>query len=333
MLLGRTPLILLLLLTLLSPPGLAKGVRRRSEVSTPWGKGTTKAQRREARRLLSQGNELFLQKRFREALERYESGISAWDHPAIRFNMVRAYINLDRPLEAYENLEHALRYGAAPLKAEVYEEALNYRRLLEAQIGLLGVECKQDGVSVSVDGKPFLECPGKRSIRTRPGQHQLVGQKPQHLTHTEDVLLLPGQEKEVFVRLSDIEGAMVETRRWAAWKPWAVAGAGALVAGIGALLRSSAVSSMDTFATDVARLCPRGCVEDPALATETVPLLPESIAGQRDAAQRTNTIAVSAIAVGSTALLTGLVGVFLNTPRLELPEHLKAQSEPVYAAP
>ena len=73
----------------------------------------------------------------REALAKYEDAVAVWDHPAIRFNMVRALIALDRPLEAYENLEKALAYGKDPLEDQVYSEAQNYQRLLEGLVDRL----------------------------------------------------------------------------------------------------------------------------------------------------------------------------------------------------
>src|SRR5687768_16838564 len=95
----------------------------RADDETPWSQGVTAAQRETAQRLLEEGNDLFVENKHREALAKYEEAVASWDHPAIRFNMVRALIALDRPLEAYESVLKALAHGAAPLEPEVYTEA------------------------------------------------------------------------------------------------------------------------------------------------------------------------------------------------------------------
>jgi hypothetical protein len=59
---------------------------------TPWSRGVTDAAKAQAQALLEEGNALIVQNLFREALAKYEAALAAWDHPAIRFNMVRALI-------------------------------------------------------------------------------------------------------------------------------------------------------------------------------------------------------------------------------------------------
>lgn len=90
--------------------------------------GVSETKKAEAGRLLEHGNALFLDKNYTAALAKYREAVAAWDHPAIRFNIVRCLIQLDRPVEAGENLQTTLRYGAAPLEDAVYTEALAYAR-------------------------------------------------------------------------------------------------------------------------------------------------------------------------------------------------------------
>ena len=138
-----------------------------------------------AQKLLEEGNALFLKKDYAQALEKYKAAVGSWDHPAIRFNMVRCLIQLDRPVDASDNLALALKYGAAPLEEAVYTEALSYQKLLANQIGDLDVTCEQAGVKVTLDGQPLLDCPGKEHRRVAPGQHQLVGTEGR-LSHQDD---------------------------------------------------------------------------------------------------------------------------------------------------
>ncbi|MDB4956155.1 MAG: hypothetical protein JWO36_3724, partial [Myxococcales bacterium] len=111
---------------------LALGVSTRvhAEDVPPWAAGVSDAHKKSAKTLLDSGNVLFLGHDYVAALEQYKQAVAAWDHPAIRFNIVRCLIQLDRSLDAFDNLQLALKYGAAPLEAAVYNEALAYQKLL-----------------------------------------------------------------------------------------------------------------------------------------------------------------------------------------------------------
>jgi Tfp pilus assembly protein PilF len=77
----------------------------------PWSQGVSEEQKAKAKVLLDQGNALLIDKKYVEALDKYTEAVAQWDHPAIRFNMVRCQIQLGKNLEAYENLEKSLKYG------------------------------------------------------------------------------------------------------------------------------------------------------------------------------------------------------------------------------
>ncbi len=108
-----------------SPP--AEAPPAPTPASGPWADGVTDAQKAAARTRLDAGNARFLDKKYGEALEQYRQAVAIWDHPAIRFNMVRCLIQLERPVDAYDNLVLALTYGAAPLEEAVYLEARSTR--------------------------------------------------------------------------------------------------------------------------------------------------------------------------------------------------------------
>lgn len=176
-----------------------------AETSTaPWAVGVTEAKKTEANRLLAHGNELFLEKKFAEALTAYRAAVDAWDHPAIRFNIVRCLIQLDRPAEAAQNLESALRYGEAPLEEAVYTEAIAYQKLLKKQVATLTVACTQQGVAVSLDGQPLATCPASTSRQLAPGRHQLLGTGDGLLARASEVILAGGEAQSVEVTLLPI---------------------------------------------------------------------------------------------------------------------------------
>lgn len=278
---------------------------------TPWSKGVSAEHQATARRLLDRGNELFLAGEHREALASYREATESWDHPAIRFNMVRALIQIDRPVEAFENLEAALRHGSAPLGDELFQEAQNYHRLLLGQIAELEVTCAQEEIRVTVNGQEYLTCPGARTTKVLPGAHQVVASRPGHLTLTRDLIALPGAKESLEVALVALADATTIERRWDWWKPWAVVGTGAAVGGAGALLQRKAKADFERYGEALERRC-----------SETA-CLPEEITAERDLASRArleNRIAVSALVTGGALVLTGLSLVILNRERALLPD-------------
>src|SRR3569832_1869349 len=99
---------------------------------------------------VDEATELFVEHRYPEALERFRAALAIWDHPALRFDIVRCLIQLDRPLEAADNLVHALAYGKAALPGTTYEQALEFQKLLANQLGDLTVRCCEPGVAITI---------------------------------------------------------------------------------------------------------------------------------------------------------------------------------------
>lgn len=279
---------------------------------TAWSKGVSPEARERAQRLLAEANEKFLARQYKEALLKYEEAVAAWDHPGIRFNMARVLIALERPLEASANLERALAYGKEPLEEQTYAEALNYQRLLAGQIAELHVRCGQAGVDVKLDGEVLLRCPGAATRKLLPGSHALVGTQPGMLTYNEDVMLLGGKSREVNVTLVTLESATEYRRRWAVWRPWAVVGAGAVVAGLGVLLDLKARGDMDELGVALASCGAEGCTRD-RYATDFAP--------REDQARFEHRLGVSVISVGAAAVVAGVVGVVMNRERPYVREH------------
>jgi tetratricopeptide (TPR) repeat protein len=274
---------------------------------TPWGRGVSDENKARAEALLGEGNALFVTNQFREALAKYQQAIAAWDHPAIRFNMVRTLIALERPLEAQQSLEKALAYGQGPLEDNMYTEALNYKRLLASQIAALELSCKQAGVNVKVDGEKMVDCPGVASRRMLPGKHVIVGAKPGFLTQTKDVVLLPGKKEPIVVELITIEKATVYRRRWANWKPWAVVGGGVALAGLGLLVDLQAKNELDQLADSVGATCMNGCT------SEQYNQLGHAQSESRAITE--NRIAISMFVAGGVIAASGVVALILNRPK------------------
>ncbi len=278
----------------------------------PWSVGISVEQKARARQLLARGNELLVQNRYAAALEQYELAIRAWDHPAIRANMVVCFINLARPLEAYQSALSALKYGPAPLdKPEVYAETQNYRKLLEGQIAALEVSCSEPRARVTLDGQDLLACPGATRRHVIAGRHQLVAYKSGFLTVTRDFTSTGGAAQSIDLRLVRLADAARIDGPWDPWKPWAITAGGAGLMLAGGLLQLKAESDMDRHDADLERLCGgNGCAPD---------AIPESVSDRKSLALLENKLAIGAIVAGGAVAVGGLVGVYINRPRTILP--------------
>lgn len=282
----------------------------------PWSVGVTEAKKAEAQTSLEAGNALFLDRKYAEALEKYRAAVAAWDHPAIRFNIVRCLIQLDKPVEASDNLKQALRYGAAPLQDTVYAEALAYEKLLAQQIGDLTLRCTQPDVRVTLDGQPLATCPATETRRVSPGPHQLVGTKPGLLPKTVEIVVLGGKAQEVALQLDPLGQAARIEHRWASWKPWVVFAAGFAVVGIGGVVDFVAFTDMDSYDRTIAQNCSvMACAKgDPRLAT---------VQHLRDNAELTTKIAGGVMIVGAATVATGAVMLYMNRGRTVYPRSIE----------
>jgi hypothetical protein len=288
----------------------ALGTAHADDPKAPWVAGVSEEAKTAAKALLAEGNELFLEHKYSDALDRYRRAIARWDHPAIRFNAVRCLIQLDRPVEAAENLELALKYGAAPLEDAVYAEAIAYQKLLANQVGDVEVKCDQPGVAISLDAEALLQCPGHASKRISPGRHVVIGTKQGFITTKNDVVVIGGKREVVAVSLLPLGRGGVVVHRWPGWAPWVVFGGGLAIAGSGALLEGLASARMNDYDRALSRDCAAsGC--GPAHP------IPAADAQLESSAHAYDTAGVVVIAAGAATAIAGGVMLYLNRGQLE----------------
>lgn len=286
--------------------------RGRAEPDKPWAQGVSEQEQAAALAIYREGNTEFEESRYAQALAKYREALKHWDHPAVRFNMAVALVNLDQPLEAYEHLTAALKYGDQPLGAEGYAQALTYKKLLEGQLTHLRVTCDVDGASVSLDGHPLFSGKGDKTMLLLPGSHEIVAAKPGFMTETTPLVLVPGKEIVHAVKLAKLEVKTRMVRRWNARAPWLIVGAGAGALVLGGVLDLQARSDYQSFDNQVALQCPAGCGPTMPTGMQKVSSSTESL---RTKARVENIGGVSLLAVGGAAVAAGLVGVYLNLPR------------------
>ncbi len=271
-----------------------------------WAVGVTDEQKARAKVALDEGNVLLLNKQYADALAKYQTAIAEWDHPAIRFNIVRCLIQLDRLVEASDNLKLALAYGAAPLDEAIYNEALGYEKLLATQIGELVVACDQRDVKLTLDGQLLAHCPSSTSRRVVPGTHQVVAIKHGFLTRIVDVVVFGGKKQTVSVTLDPLGKNVQVVHRWSAWVPWTVFATGFGIAGAGLLLELDATSDMDNYD----RILGEQCKVIPCTDSQLAPY-----DALRSSAELQSRIAAGLMIAGATTVVVGGVMLYLNRGR------------------
>jgi tetratricopeptide (TPR) repeat protein len=271
----------------------------------PWVKGVSAERRAAAQKLLQAGNALLIERNYVAALDKYREAIGSWDHPAIRFNIVRCLIQLDRPVEAVDELDRALAYGAEPLEEAVYTEALSYQKLLASQIAAVSLSCTQPGVQVTLDGQPLTTCPTTIKSRVKPGRHQLLGEKSGFLPRTVSLVVVGGTE-ERGSRTHDPLGANARiVHRYSSWLPWTVLGAGLVVVGAGGLVQLVASNDQDTYERELERTCSTGCG-----GAEL-----QNLRDLESRARLENHVALGIVGAGIATVITGGVLLFMNRGR------------------
>ncbi|NVB77910.1 MAG: tetratricopeptide repeat protein [Kofleriaceae bacterium] len=278
--------------------------------TAPWAAGVSDEQKTQAKALLDAGNALLLEKKYVEALDKYTAAVAVWDHPAIRFNMVRCLIQLGRNLEAAENLDRSLKYGAAPLEETVYNEALAYQKLLATQIGDIAISCTQPGVILTLDGQPLATCPAQETRRVLAGPHQIVGNKAGLLPKTVELVVIGGKSSDASITLDPLEKGATIVHRWPTYVPWAVFGGGFAVAAAGGVLAVLGNNDMKTYDKFVDDRCTGNCTPE-QLA---------DVAHLKSGGELKGGLGLGLAITGGVAVATGAVMLYLNRGRTVYPE-------------
>lgn len=278
----------------------------------PWADGVPEATQDQANALYEEGNQLFAQQAHAPALEKYRAAIALWDHPRIRFNLAVTLIRLDKPLEAADELEKALRFGDAPFDKALYQQALDYQALLKGRVGYVEATCSKAGAKATLDGKPWFDCPGTQKMRVMSGEHIVEGKLEGWVpAKTGRVFVNGGSSAKVDIEMRSIESAVVIKYRYPRWIPFTITGTGLAVGIAGVFVYLSGRSQMSTFEDEFASECPMGCQAD--LSDNTL------LRDLRDGAELKGTIGIGLMIGGGAVTVAGAVMVIMNRGSKELP--------------
>jgi tetratricopeptide (TPR) repeat protein len=272
----------------------------------PWAAGVSQAEQKQALQLFHDGNVQLNDGLFAKAAEKYREALKHWDHPAIHYNLALALLNLSQPIDAYENMQAALKYGEPPLQSkDKFDNAKQYVLLLEKQIAEVSVSCDKPGAKVTVDGKEAFVAPGKFSEKVEVGKHTFVAEKQGYTTHINAPYIGPGEKFRIELKLYTADELTRYHRKWdATWMPWAVMGAGAAIAIGGGVFELSASSSYSDYDKQVAacNMNNQGCQSTKALTD------------LKSSGDTKKTIGFVGYGIGAATIVVGAALAYINRP-------------------
>lgn len=266
----------------------------------PWHDGVSEERKQRALALFTEGRELHRRMILGDARKKYEEALALWEHPDLRFYLGRVLRTIGMPLSAYENLQLSLQWGPASLEKEDYAEAQRLmNELMAHELAVIEMRCDEPGAVVQLDGKRWFVGPGSGSRIVMPGEHVVSTSKVGHFPLVKSVVVLAGTKTSGVLTMS-VDRVITE-RRWASWTPWAVAGAGVVLGGAGALFQWQSAKHIEEANELFKQTCKKTC----SPMGENLQSRGETEGG----------VAVGLFIAGGAALATGSVLTFLNRPR------------------
>jgi hypothetical protein len=274
----------------------------------PWNRGVPVALRQEARELFLEGNRLFYIPLYTRAAEKYLAALDRWKHPAFYFNLALTQLSLGQEVAAHDNLKRAVQQGREALGGTQFEEAEQQLATLEHDLGRIRIRCDTPGAEITLDGAALFTAPGSREVWVKAAAHQIIAKKSEYVTQARRVTIAAGKVEQLDLPLRKL----IEDRPWAAWKPWAVVGAGVAIAGASGVLHALSARNFSAYDDGFRKLscASMGCSD------ETVRTMNPHLPVLLSRAQLEQRLAVGGYVAGGVLIATGAALVYFNRPHL-----------------
>jgi len=139
-----------------------------------------------ARRLVKEAKRLALEKRFQQALDRFNQAYHYWPRREIQFNIALVYLQVGNKLKAYEHLQRFLEASPAGTAAKLPEPLLRLR----SEVGTIRVSTPGQDLEIFVNGR-FR---GRKtvSIAVLPGTYRVELRKDGRTVQQKDLRVVGG---------------------------------------------------------------------------------------------------------------------------------------------
>ena len=281
--------------------------KAQQEDQRPWAKGVTPEEQKTALALFSEGNKLLRDSIFVQAAEKYKEALTHWDHPAIHYNLALALVNLDQPVEMHASLEKAMAFGAPPLGEDKFARAKDFKLLVEKSLATVEYSVSVPGAVILFDGKEVLQGPGTWKALVRAGEHAVAARAPGYAPTQLNPKLGGGETSRLELKLFTDAELTREKRKMPVWVPYSVLGTGVVIAGVGALLHTSARASFDEYDAAIQQCA----LTDPSGGCS---MRTPAVTDLESTAQSRQTLAITAYTVGGLAIAAGVALVIINRP-------------------
>jgi len=131
----------------------------------------------EAQRRLAEGNRLFREARYDEALAEYRAAFAVYPSGKLHFNIGLTQKMRGDPVAAATELDLFLE-APCDADADVRADAARYLEELSGMVSTVWARSAATGSSVSVDGVPVAGADRRRPIRLSPGRHLVLVREP-----------------------------------------------------------------------------------------------------------------------------------------------------------
>jgi len=257
-----------------------------------------------------QGNDLLNNGLFPQSVARYREAINCWDHPAIHYNLALALINLDQPIEVFDQLKLAIQYGSDPVGQDKFDHAKEYLKLVAGQLADIEVSCDMKGAKIAVDGKEAFTAPGTYKAKVRVGKHTFYGEKEGYNARVTAPFIGPGETYRIELRLYTLTELTRYRCKWdcGTRTPYYVLAGGALAGIVGGVFTWLSSSSYHDFDTAVAKCNDDAKNMSPAMGCTITP----TYIDMRNSGDTKRTLSYIGYGVAGAAVATGAVILWLN---------------------
>lgn len=149
--------------------------------------------------LLDEGNQLFEDRQYEAALERYESAYAAYASPKILLNIAETHRLLGAADKAAEHYEEFLAKTPESEKKHRKLAQENLEKVL-AELGFISVASDPEGAEVRVDGRSVGKTP-LEPVRVLAGRRAVSAELEGHQPFKQEVVVRAGQTEEVKISL------------------------------------------------------------------------------------------------------------------------------------